>query len=150
MGAESESHGARPLDPSSSQLSTKVQEALRKGQHSWLKSTEICYLLLHHAALNLKVEKEPPCQPPGKEQSVLELGVGSTSAWSNFNVGRVPLLPGYGHKCRAAGGSLFLFDRKAVRFFRKDKHNWRKKADGKTVRETHEKLKVDEYILGSL
>lgn len=37
---------------------------------------------------------------------------------------------------------MFLFDRKAVRFFRKDSHNWRKKADGKTVRETHEKLKV--------
>ena len=43
---------------------------------------------------------------------------------------------------RNAGGSVFLFDRKAVRFFRKDNHSWRKKADGKTVRETHEKLKV--------
>ena len=41
-----------------------------------------------------------------------------------------------------AGGSLFLFNRKSVRFFRKDGHDWRKKADGKTVRETHEKLKV--------
>lgn len=41
-----------------------------------------------------------------------------------------------------AGGLLFLFNRKAVRFFRKDGHEWRKKADGKTVRETHEKLKV--------
>ena len=29
-----------------------------------------------------------------------------------------------------------------MRFFRKDGHDWRKKADGKTVRETHEKLKV--------
>ncbi|KAL0048855.1 hypothetical protein WJX82_001004 [Trebouxia sp. C0006] len=45
--------------------------------------------------------------------------------------------------CKPPGGSLLLFDRKAVRFFRKDNHNWRKKADGKTVRETHEKLKVD-------
>lgn len=44
--------------------------------------------------------------------------------------------------CWDIGGSIFLFDRKAVRFFRKDGHNWRKKADGKTVRETHEKLKV--------
>lgn len=35
-----------------------------------------------------------------------------------------------------------MFDRRAVRFFRKDGHSWRKKADGKTVRETHEKLKV--------
>ena len=45
-----------------------------------------------------------------------------------------------------AGGSLFLFDRKAVRFFRRDNHNWRKKADGKTVRETHEKLKVGQAL----
>ena len=49
--------------------------------------------------------------------------------------------------CRTApvqpdGGTIFLFDRRAVRFFRKDGHSWRKKADGKTVRETHEKLKV--------
>ena len=40
------------------------------------------------------------------------------------------------------GGSLFLFNRKLVRFFRKDGHEWRKKTDGKTIRETHEKLKV--------
>ena len=29
-----------------------------------------------------------------------------------------------------------------MRFFRKDGHDWQKKKDGKTVRETHEKLKV--------
>ncbi|CAJ2677063.1 unnamed protein product [Trifolium pratense] len=39
-------------------------------------------------------------------------------------------------------GSLFLFDRKVTRYFRKDGHNWRKKKDGKTVREAHERLKV--------
>ncbi|KHG15376.1 Calmodulin-binding transcription activator 1 -like protein [Gossypium arboreum] len=38
-------------------------------------------------------------------------------------------------------GSLFLFDRKVLRYFRKDGHNWRKKKDGKTVKEAHEKLK---------
>ncbi|GAV65356.1 IQ domain-containing protein/TIG domain-containing protein/CG-1 domain-containing protein/Ank_2 domain-containing protein [Cephalotus follicularis] len=43
---------------------------------------------------------------------------------------------------RPPSGSLFLFDRKALRYFRKDGHNWRKKRDGKTVREAHEKLKV--------
>ena len=42
----------------------------------------------------------------------------------------------------SAAGTIFLFDRKAVRFFRKDGHDWQKKKDGKTVRETHEKLKV--------
>ncbi|KAL3617274.1 hypothetical protein CASFOL_038819 [Castilleja foliolosa] len=40
------------------------------------------------------------------------------------------------------GGSVFLFDRKVLRYFRKDGHNWRKKKDGKTVKEAHEKLKV--------
>lgn len=39
-------------------------------------------------------------------------------------------------------GSLYLFDRSRCRYFRKDGHNWRKKKDGKTVRETHEKLKA--------
>eukprot|EP00268_Persea_americana_P020494 TRINITY_DN2066_c0_g1_i4.p1 TRINITY_DN2066_c0_g1~~TRINITY_DN2066_c0_g1_i4.p1 ORF type:complete len:1029 (+),score=221.63 TRINITY_DN2066_c0_g1_i4:351-3437(+) len=43
---------------------------------------------------------------------------------------------------RPPGGSLFLFDRKALRYFRKDGHRWRKKKDGKTVREAHEKLKA--------
>uniref|UniRef100_A0A5B6Z4F1 Putative calmodulin-binding transcription activator 3 n=1 Tax=Davidia involucrata TaxID=16924 RepID=A0A5B6Z4F1_DAVIN len=39
-------------------------------------------------------------------------------------------------------GSLFLFDRKVLRYFRKDGHNWRKKKDGKTVKEAHERLKA--------
>ncbi|XP_027331355.1 calmodulin-binding transcription activator 2-like isoform X2 [Abrus precatorius] len=43
---------------------------------------------------------------------------------------------------RPPGGSLFLFNRKALRYFRKDGHRWRKKKDGKTVREAHEKLKA--------
>ncbi|XP_070671772.1 calmodulin-binding transcription activator 3-like isoform X1 [Malus domestica] len=43
---------------------------------------------------------------------------------------------------RPPGGSLYLFDRKALRYFRKDGHRWRKKKDGKTVKEAHEKLKA--------
>nr|GMD49311.1 calmodulin-binding transcription activator 3-like isoform X1 [Ipomoea batatas] len=39
-------------------------------------------------------------------------------------------------------GSLFLFDRKVLRYFRKDGHKWRKKKDGKTVKEAHERLKA--------
>ncbi|KAE8672694.1 putative protein phosphatase 2C 10-like [Hibiscus syriacus] len=46
------------------------------------------------------------------------------------------------------GGSVFLFDRKVIRYFRKDGHDWRKKKDGKTVKEAHEKLKVGSiYVL---
>ncbi|KAL2521544.1 Calmodulin-binding transcription activator 3 [Forsythia ovata] len=43
---------------------------------------------------------------------------------------------------RPTSGSLFLFDRKVLRYFRKDGHNWRKKKDGKTVKEAHERLKA--------
>ncbi|KAL6513145.1 hypothetical protein OROGR_020631 [Orobanche gracilis] len=39
-------------------------------------------------------------------------------------------------------GSVFLFNRKMLRYFRKDGHNWRKRKDGKTIKEAHEKLKV--------
>ncbi|KAJ3673750.1 hypothetical protein LUZ60_005742 [Juncus effusus] len=42
---------------------------------------------------------------------------------------------------RPPSGSLFLFDRKVLRYFRKDGHNWRKKKDGKTIKEAHERLK---------
>jgi len=38
-------------------------------------------------------------------------------------------------------GALFLFNKRVVKF-RKDGVNWRKQKDGKTVRESHEKLKV--------
>ena len=41
-----------------------------------------------------------------------------------------------------AGGACFLYDRSVVRLFRSDGHSWRKKPDGRAVRETHEKLKV--------
>ncbi|KAK8952798.1 Calmodulin-binding transcription activator 6 [Platanthera guangdongensis] len=39
-------------------------------------------------------------------------------------------------------GILVLFDRKMLRNFRKDGYNWKKKKDGKTVQEAHEKLKI--------
>ncbi|KAL2459310.1 Calmodulin-binding transcription activator 5 [Forsythia ovata] len=39
-------------------------------------------------------------------------------------------------------GTILLFDRKKLRNFRKDGHNWKKKKDGRTVKEAHEHLKV--------
>nr|XP_010938301.1 calmodulin-binding transcription activator CBT isoform X2 [Elaeis guineensis] len=39
-------------------------------------------------------------------------------------------------------GTILLFDRTMLRNFRKDGHNWKKKKDGKTVQEAHEKLKI--------
>ncbi|XP_008807442.1 calmodulin-binding transcription activator 4-like [Phoenix dactylifera] len=43
---------------------------------------------------------------------------------------------------RPPSGSLFLFNRRILRFFRKDGHMWRRKRDGRTVGEAHERLKV--------
>ncbi|KAJ6326298.1 hypothetical protein OIU78_013410 [Salix suchowensis] len=43
---------------------------------------------------------------------------------------------------KPTGGSLFLFNKRILRFFRRDGHNWRKKKDGRTVGEAHERLKV--------
>ncbi|XP_072998775.1 calmodulin-binding transcription activator 4-like isoform X1 [Typha latifolia] len=40
-------------------------------------------------------------------------------------------------------GSLFLFNRRVLRYFRNDGHLWRKKKNGKSVAEAHERLKVD-------
>ncbi|XP_042477759.1 calmodulin-binding transcription activator 4-like [Macadamia integrifolia] len=41
-----------------------------------------------------------------------------------------------------SSGSLFLFNKRVLRFFRRDGHTWRKKKDGRTVGEAHERLKV--------
>ncbi|KAL1803699.1 hypothetical protein ACET3Z_032346 [Daucus carota] len=41
-----------------------------------------------------------------------------------------------------SGGTIVLFDRRKLRNFRKDGHSWKKKKDGKTVKEAHEHLKV--------
>ncbi|MCD9640170.1 hypothetical protein HAX54_025314 [Datura stramonium] len=43
---------------------------------------------------------------------------------------------------KPASGSIFLFNKRVLRYFRKDGHSWRKKKDGKTVGEAHERLKV--------
>ncbi|TVU39074.1 hypothetical protein EJB05_12477 [Eragrostis curvula] len=43
---------------------------------------------------------------------------------------------------KPVSGTVVLYDRKVVRNFRKDGHNWKKKKDGKTVQEAHEKLKI--------
>ncbi|KAK3033341.1 hypothetical protein RJ639_034391 [Escallonia herrerae] len=46
-------------------------------------------------------------------------------------------------KEQATGGSLFLFNKRVLRFFRKDGHSWRRKKDGRTVGEAHERLKLE-------
>ncbi|KAF3335518.1 calmodulin-binding transcription activator 5-like isoform X2 [Carex littledalei] len=59
---------------------------------------------------------------------------------SNHNLLKLPVHPEPVQN--PSSGSVFLYDRKVVRNFRKDGHSWRKKKDGKSVQEAHEKLKV--------
>ncbi|KAF4365991.1 hypothetical protein F8388_019235 [Cannabis sativa] len=90
-----------------------IQQLLSEAQHRWLRPAEICEILRNHQTF--RISPEPPSRPPR-----YHIDIYSTSL----------------------GGSLFLFDRNVLRYFRKDGHNWRKKKDGKTVKEAHEKLKV--------
>jgi hypothetical protein len=56
-----------------------------------------------------------------------------------------PLLLPLSRPCKVAykppDGALFVYDRDAVKF-RKDAHDWQKRADGRHAREDHAKLKV--------
>ena len=56
---------AQPLDPRDPDLPEKMQDILEKGKRSWLKNTEVCDMLLHYTKFNLRIAREPPCQPPG-------------------------------------------------------------------------------------
>ncbi|CAL9243558.1 unnamed protein product, partial [Arabidopsis halleri] len=49
----------------------------------------------------------------------------------------------FADSCGIGGGIIVLFDRKMLRNFRKDGHNWKNKKDGKTIKEAHEHLKVN-------
>lgn len=41
-----------------------------------------------------------------------------------------------------ASGSLYLFNKRVLKSFRKDGHSWRRRKDQKTIAEAHERLKV--------
>ncbi|KAM1093581.1 hypothetical protein ACFX2B_008572 [Malus domestica] len=43
---------------------------------------------------------------------------------------------------QALGGSIFLFDKKVHKHFRKDGHRWKKAKDGR-IKKAHERLKVE-------
>ena len=112
-------------------LPKPIKDALAKARVSWLKNTEVAQLLSCHRALGFEVSQEAPDRPPSETRLLQHLI--SADLHNCHNAASC---------CNVAGGSLFLFNRKTLRFFRKDGHSWRKKGDGKTVRETHEKLKV--------
>ncbi|CAI9785068.1 unnamed protein product [Fraxinus pennsylvanica] len=43
---------------------------------------------------------------------------------------------------KPSSGSLYLFNKRILKFFRKDGHSWRKRKDQRTIAEAHERLKV--------
>ncbi|KAI3467723.1 hypothetical protein Pfo_024386 [Paulownia fortunei] len=43
---------------------------------------------------------------------------------------------------KPASGSLYLFNKRVLKFFRKDGHRWRRRRDQRTIAEAHERLKV--------
>ncbi|KAL5214071.1 hypothetical protein ABZP36_003223 [Zizania latifolia] len=53
---------------------------------------------------------------------------------------RFPITPEAPKKPQS--GSLFLYNRRVNRYFRRDGHAWRRKKDGRAVGEAHERLKV--------
>ncbi|ESW35769.1 hypothetical protein PHAVU_001G263000 [Phaseolus vulgaris] len=92
--------------------------------------------------------------PPGLEYNIDDLFQEARKRWlkpvevlcilRNYDMCELTHQPPH----QPAGGSLYLFNKRVTRFFRKDGHNWRKKRDGRTVGEAHERLKVgNEEIL---
>ena len=112
-------------------LPSRVVDSLNKAKTCWLKNTELAKLLRDYQHLGFCVSAQAPYRPP------------SESMHTRL---RFAARPDRTLACYAAwlsaGGSVFLFDRTTLRFFRKDGYRWRKKADGRTIREAHEKLKV--------
>ncbi|KAL3835712.1 hypothetical protein ACJIZ3_010448 [Penstemon smallii] len=43
---------------------------------------------------------------------------------------------------KPTGGSLYLFNKRELKYFRKDGHRWRRRKDQRTIAEAHERLKV--------
>ncbi|KAF8063930.1 hypothetical protein N665_1175s0008 [Sinapis alba] len=43
---------------------------------------------------------------------------------------------------KPTSGSVFLYNKRVLKFFRKDGHQWKRKKDGRAIAEAHERLKV--------
>ncbi|KAL8143521.1 hypothetical protein V2J09_016553 [Rumex salicifolius] len=100
-------------------MAEDIDQLLLEAQHRWLRPTEICQILQNYR--NFRIAPEPQHLP----QSI------------NFCLINMPIA-----KITRAiiHQKPDLID--VLRYFRKDGHNWRKKKDGKTIKEAHEKLKA--------
>lgn len=103
---------------------------LKEARSRWLKPSEVYYILLNHEQLH--ITHEPPNKPPSKYISLILRNLLLLLSLFVYNNNIICSL----------GGSLFLYNRRVNRFFRKDGYAWRRKKDGRTVGEAHERLKV--------
>lgn len=140
------------LDKGDVSLNDMIIEIVTKAESNWLKNEEVLTVLEFFQGKQVAWPDQPAHQPGGTHFPLftghivlfciyssnglhLVLVVKSLTALINFHAFLCLLF---------AGGRLFLFSRKKCRAFRNDKHNWRKKNDKKTIKETHEKLKVQD------
>ncbi|MFS8029101.1 putative transcription factor CG1-CAMTA family [Helianthus anomalus] len=106
-----------------------IKDLIQEAQFRWLRPGEVLFILENYEETQLN--HEPPQKPPSDfPPSYFSLYILIYINTAFFDI-QSP-----------TGGSLFLFNKRVLRFFRKDGHSWRKKKDGKNVGEAHERLKV--------
>lgn len=118
-----------------------LHDLVQEAKTRWLKPAEVLFVLQNHT------EDQLTHEPAQKPTSNLLFGYifNVTLNHSAFTCEACCMLRWWflSHWLDSlAGGSLFLFNKRVLRFFRKDGHSWRKKKDGRTVGEAHERLKV--------
>lgn len=102
---------------------------IQEAQTRWLKPPEVLFILQNHK--DHQLTDKPPQRPSSK--CLLSVYAPIFRIITQI-FGKYMVL--------STGGSLFLFNKRVLRFFRKDGHSWRRKRDGRTISEAHERLKV--------
>ena len=115
-----------------------VQTMLEEARSRWLRPNEIHAVLSNPKYFTINVK---PVNLPTSNISYSVSLFNLSWLVSSYNT-----TPCY----VPVGGRIILFDRKMLRNFRKDGHNWKKKKDGRTVKEAHEHLKVSVLLFLSL
>lgn len=103
-----------------------LQDLIQEAQYRWLRPGEVFFILQNYEEKQLN--HAPPQKPPSNFLPLFMYCflIFHWSCWFKS----------------VTGGSVFLFNKRVLRFFRKDGHSWRRKKDGKNVGEAHERLKV--------
>ncbi|OAY83213.1 Calmodulin-binding transcription activator 5 [Ananas comosus] len=101
-----------------------VEKLMEDAPNRWFRPNEVHAILSNYARFKIQPQ---PVDKPQKYSPEIYCSKVYTTFYQQWMV---------------SSGTVLLFDRKMLRNFRKDGHNWKKKKDGKTVQEAHEKLKM--------